>query len=113
VLALASAASAAVPRKGTYVGDIKSSPFTMHVSMVVASPTKASAFTYLCGTGRPPTSIFNLAIDKTGHFKFTSNPATGQAWKMAGHFVTPTSAFVSLNSISCGGSKGSTTLRVK
>jgi hypothetical protein len=32
---------------------------------------------------------------------------------MAGHFVTPTTAFVSLNSIACGGSKGSTTLKLK
>ena len=106
-------AGAAVPQKGTYIGDIKSSPFTMHISMVVASPTKASAFTYLCGTGRPPTHIFGLSIDSTGHFKFTANPSTGQDWKMAGHFVTPTTAFISLNSVSCGGSKGSTTLKLK
>jgi hypothetical protein len=34
-------------------------------------------------------------------------------WKMAGRFTSPTSAFVSLNSIACGGSKGSTTLTLK
>ena len=104
----------ALPKKGgVYVGDIKSSPFTMHVNLGVNSKGTAAHFTYLCGTGRPPTSIFNLSIDSTGHFKFTSNPASGNAWTMAGHFVTPTTAFVSLNSISCGGSKGSTTLKLK
>jgi hypothetical protein len=34
-------------------------------------------------------------------------------WKLAGRFVTATKAFVSLNSVACGGSKGSTTITLK
>jgi hypothetical protein len=109
----ASALGASPKAGGTYVGVIKSSPFTMHINMGVNAKGTSAHFTYLCGTGRPPTSIFNLSIDSTGHFKFTSNPSSGNAWTMAGHFVTPTTAFVSLNSISCGGSKGSTTVKLK
>ena len=114
VLSVGVDAYAALPKKGgVYVGDIKSSPFTMHVNMGVTATGKSARFTYLCGTGRAPTIVRGVAIDSTGHFKFTSNPATGQDWKMAGRFVTPTKAFVSLNSVSCGGSKGSTTLVLK
>jgi hypothetical protein len=114
LLVMTAAAFGAAPKPGgVYVGDIKSLPFTMHVNIGVNSKGTGAHFTYLCGTGRPPTTIFNLAIDTTGHFKFKSNPASGQAWTMAGHFVTPTTAFVSLNSISCGGSKGSITLKLK
>ena len=113
-LILVAGANAVAPKKsGTYVGDIKSSPFNMHVTLVVAASGKGATFTYLCGTGRPPTTVRGISIDKTGHFKFTSNPAGGQDWKMAGRFVTATTAFVSLNSVSCGGSKGSTTLKLK
>ena len=113
-LMIAALAFAAVPKKGgTYVGDIKSSPFSMHVTLVVAASGKGASFTYLCGTGRPPTTVRGIAIDKTGHFKFTSNPTGGQDWKMAGRFVTAKTAFVSLNSVSCGGSKGSTTMKLK
>jgi hypothetical protein len=112
-LAFAAAAYGVQPKKGaTYVGDIKSSPFAMHISMAVRPDGKAQ-FTYLCGTGRAPTTVRGIVIDAKGYFKFTSNPATGQDWKLAGHFVTPTSAFVSLNSVSCGGSKGSTTIKLK
>jgi hypothetical protein len=32
---------------------------------------------------------------------------------MAGRFVSATRAFVSLNSLACGGSKGSTTIALK
>jgi hypothetical protein len=112
MIVLAATAFAALPKKGaTYVGDIKSSPFTMHIDMTVnATGKKLSHFTYLCGTGRPPTTVFGVAIDSTGHFKWTAK--TG-SWKMAGRFVSPTAAFVSLNSIACGGSKGSTTIKLK
>ena len=114
ILLICAAATAASPKPGgVYVGDIKGSPFTMHINMGVNAKGTGAHFTYLCGTGRPPTTIFNLAIDSTGHFKFTSSPTSSQSWKMAGHFVTPTTAFVSLNSISCGGSKGSTTIKLK
>ena len=114
LLVVVASASGAVPKKsGTYVGDIKSSPFNMHVTLVVAASGKGASFTYLCGTGRPPTTVRGISIDTTGHFKFTSNPAGGQDWKLAGRFVTPSTAFVSLNSVSCGGSKGSTTLKLK
>jgi hypothetical protein len=54
--AFAVGASAALPKKGaTYAGDIKSSPFVMHIDMTVsATGKKLSHFTYLCGTGRAP-----------------------------------------------------------
>src|SRR5262245_49683109 len=109
------AALAALPKKGaTYTGDIKSSPFAMHVDMTVnATGKKLSHFTYLCGTGRPPTTVFGVPVDSTGHFKWTKMTGSVVVWKMAGRFVSPTKAFVSLNSVACGGSKGSTTLSVK
>lgn len=102
---------AAAPKKGaTLVGTIKSSPFAMKVNIGVSPKGTISHLTYLCGTGRPPTSVYNLPVDKSGHFAYTSKL---KDWKIAGHFVTPTTAFVSLNSIACGGSKGSTTLHPK
>jgi hypothetical protein len=107
----ATAAVGALPRKGaTLVGVIKSSPFAMSINIGVSPKGRLSHFTYLCGTGRAPTSVFNLPVDRTGRFAFTSKL---KDWKMAGRFVTPTTAFVSLNSIACGGSKGSTTLKLK
>ena len=110
-LAVTVAAHGALPQKGaTLIGDIKSSPFAMHINLGVSSAGTAAHFTYLCGTGRPPTSVYNLPIDAKGHFAYTSKL---KDWKVAGHFVTPTTAFVSLNSIACGGSKGSTTLKLK
>jgi hypothetical protein len=110
-LLLATAATAALPQKGaTLVGVIKSSPFAMTVNIGVSAKGTLSHFTYLCGTGRAPTSVYNLPVDGTGHFSYTSKL---KDWKVAGHFVTPTSAFVSLNSIACGGSKGSTTIKLK
>jgi hypothetical protein len=112
LLSFAVAAFAALPKKGAqYEGVIKSSPFEMRIVTAV-SPTgkKLRFFTYLCGTGRPPTTVFGIPIDATGHFKW-ANEAKG--WKMAGHFVSATKAFISLNSIACGGSKGSTTLTIK
>jgi hypothetical protein len=115
LLAVAAGALAGLPKKGgTYVGDIKASPFTMHIDMKVnPTGTKLQHFTYLCGTGRPPTSVFGVAIDKTGHFKWTKMTGTVVVWKMAGRFVSATKAFVSLNSLACGGSKGSTTVKLK
>lgn len=105
------AAFGAVPQKGaTLIGVIKSSPFAMGINITVSPKGTLAHFTYLCGTGRPPTSVYNLPVDSTGHFAYTSKL---KDWKMAGHFVTPTTAFVSLNSIACGGSKGSTTLKLK
>ena len=115
LLAVAAAALAALPKKGgTYVGDIKASPFTMHVNMSVNPVgTKLQHFTYLCGTGRPPTTVFGVPIDRTGHFKYTKMTGSVVVWKMAGHFVSATKAFVSLNSLACGGSEGSTTVTLK
>jgi hypothetical protein len=107
-------AVAVAPQKGSVlIGDIKSSPFVMHVNIGVNSSGTSAHFTYLCGTGRAPTTVYNMPIDATGHFKITKLNGSAVVWKMAGHFVTPTTAFVSLNSIACGGSKGSTTLRLK
>jgi hypothetical protein len=114
-LALSAAAFAALPKKGGhYVGDIKGSPFTMHIDLNVnAAGTKMPHFTYLCGTGRPPTIVYGIPIDKTGHFKYTKMTGSVVVWKMAGHFLAGGKAFISLNSIACGGSKGSTTLHLK
>jgi hypothetical protein len=114
-LAAAAIALGALPKKGgTYVGDIKASPFTMHINIGVNSAgTKLAHFTYLCGTGRPPTTVFGIPIDRTGHFKYTKMTGSVVVWKMAGRFLSGTRAFVSLNSLACGGSKGSTTITLK
>jgi hypothetical protein len=104
-------ASAALPKKGAeYQGVIKSTPFEMRVLLGVSATGKKLRFTYACGTGRAPTIVFGVPIDATGHFKMTGSLVV---WKMAGRFISPTRAFVSLNSIACGGSKGSTTLTLK
>jgi len=114
-LAFSAIALGALPKKGgTYVGDIKSSPFTMHINMSVnRTGTKLAHFTYLCGTGRAPTSVFGIPVDRTGHFKYTKMMGAMLVWKMAGRFLSESRAFVSLNSIACGGSKGSTTITLK
>jgi hypothetical protein len=113
-LALAASAGAAKPVKGgQYVGVIKSSPFEMRISMRVTPTGTKMRFTYLCGTGRAPTVVFGVPVDATGHFKWTKMTGSVVVWKMAGHFVSPTKAFVSLNSIACGGSKGSTTVTLE
>ena len=83
----------------------------MHIDMTVnATGKKLSHFTYLYGTGRPPTTVFGVPIDSTGHFKWTKKTGSVVVWKMAGRFVSAAKAFVSLNSLACGGSKGSTTI---
>ena len=69
----ASVSLAVAPQPGkVYIGDIKSSPFTMHVSVTVAKNGKSATFTYLCGTGRPPTTVYGMPIDSTGHFSHTA-----------------------------------------
>lgn len=104
-------AQAATPQKGaTLTGTIKSSPFAMTVTINVSQSGTISGLTYLCGTGRPPTSVYNVPVDSAGHFAYQSKL---KDWKILGHFITPTTAFVSLNSIACGGAKGSTTLQLK
>ncbi len=113
-LALVAGAGAARPVKGTeYVGVIKSSPFEMKVLLGVAKNGKTARFTYLCGTGRAPTVVFGVPIDATGRFTWTKATGTVVVWKMAGRFVSPAKAKVSLNSLACGGSKGSTSLTPK
>jgi len=110
----AGSASAALPKKGgVYKGTIKSTPFELGITMSVAPTGKKMTFTYLCGTGRPPTTVFGVPIDATGHFKWTKMTGSVVVWKMAGHFTTATKAFISLNSLACGGSKGSTTVSLK
>jgi hypothetical protein len=115
VLACAVTASAGLPKKNAvYQGTIKSSPFQMTVLLGVApNGKKLHFFTYKCGTGSGTTTVFGIPIDSTGHFKWTKMSGSVVTWKMAGHFVSPTKAFVSINSIDCGGSKGSTTLTLK
>jgi hypothetical protein len=111
VAIFAAGAQAAAPQSGaTLVGTIKASPFDMTVTINVSQSGTISSLSYLCGTGRAPTKAYNIPVDSTGHFSYTSKLSD---WKLLGHFVTPTSAFVSLNSIACGGGKGSTTLHVK
>ncbi len=107
-------ALAASPTPSTvYIGLIKSSPFEMKVTITVAKDGTSGTFSYLCGTGRAPTIIFKMPIDSTGHFSHTAKTGSLVTWKMAGHFTSSTSAFISLNSIPCGGSKGSTTMKPK
>ena len=72
--------------------------------------TKLAYFTYLCGTGRAPTTVRGIPIDSTGHFNYGK---TDGSWKIVGHFTSPTTAHISINSIACGGSKGSTNLKLK
>jgi len=104
----------ATPKKGgVYKGTIKSSPFELGIVMTVAATGKKMTFTYLCGTGRPPTIVFGVPIDATGHFKWTKMSGSLVVWKMVGHFTSATKAFVSLNSLACGGSKGSTTVTLQ
>jgi|GEM_PF-5856550 len=113
-LVLAAGAGAAAPTKATeYSGVVKSSPFEMKILLGVSKDGSKARFTYLCGTGRAPTVVFGVPIDKTGHFKWTKLTGTVVVWKMVGRFVTPTKAVVSLNSTACGGSKGSTQLTPK
>ena len=108
--AAASAAGVKPQAGATLTGTIKSSPFAMTVTINVSQSGTISSLTYLCGTGRAPTNVYNLPVDSTGHFAYESKL---KDWKIVGHFVTPTTAFVSLNSIACGGAKGSTTLQLK
>ena len=114
-LVTAIGAAAAPPKKSaTYVGDIKSSPFTMHVDLKVnPAGNTLQHFTYLCGTGRPPTTVFKVPIDRTGHFKWTAKTGSVTTWKLLGRFLSATKARVSLSSLACGGSKGSTTATMK
>src|ERR1051325_7989507 len=107
----AAQAHAAAPQKGaTLVGTIRASPFAMTVTVNVSRSGTISSLSYLCGTGRAPPRAYNVPVAGTGHFAYGSNLGD---WKLLGHFVTPTTAFVSLNSVACGGGKGSTTLHVK
>jgi hypothetical protein len=99
------------PKPGaTVTGTIKASPFDMTVTITVSPSGAISSFTYLCGTGRAPTKVSNVPVDSTGHFAYESDL---KDWKVLGHFVTPTTAFVSMNSVACGGGKGAATLHLK
>ena len=107
----AAEAQAVTPQKGaTLTGTIKASPFDMTVTINVSQSGTISSLSYLCGTGRAPTKGYSIPVDGRGHFSYESKL---KDWKLVGHFVTPTTAFVSLNSIACGGGKGSTTLHLK
>ena len=111
-----SPAATSQPQKGAVlVGDVKASPFPMHITLTVdPTGTKVGSFTYLCGTGRAPTTVRGIPIDSTGHFTYAK--LTGGSvlnWKIAGHFTSPTTAHISINSVDCGGGKGSTNITVK
>ena len=111
VATYAAGAQAVAPQKGaTLTGTIKASPFDMTVTVNVSQSGTISSLSYLCGTGRAPTKVYDIPVDATGHFGYESKL---KDWKLVGHFVTPTTAFVSMNSIACGGGKGSTTLHLK
>ena len=104
-------AQAATPQNGaTLIGTIKASPFDMTVTVNVSQSGTISSLSYLCGTGRAPTKVYNVPVDSTGHFAYESDL---KDWKVLGHFVTPTTAFVSMNSVACGGGKGAATLHLK
>ena len=115
VAALAAAALGALPKKGaTYEGTIKSSPFPMKINIGVSKTgTKLQHFSYFCGTGRAPTTVFGVPVDSKGYFAYTKKTGSAVVWKMAGHFVSAAKAFVSLNSVACGGAKGSATIGLK
>lgn len=114
VLVCAVTALAALPKKGAnYVGEVKATPFNMRVLVGVSTTGKTARFSYWCGTGRAPTVVFGIPIDATGHFKYTKMTGSLVVWKVAGHFTSATAGFVSLNSLACGGSKGSTALSLK
>jgi hypothetical protein len=107
----AAATAGVKPQRGsTLTGTIKSSPFEMTVTIKVNQSGAISSFSYLCGTGRAPTNVSNIPVDGSGYFAYESKL---KDWKVLGHFVTPTTAFVSMNSIACGGSKGAATLHLK
>ena len=107
----AAEAQAVAPQKGaTLIGTIKASPFDMTVAINVSQGGTISSLSYVCGTGRAPTKVYNLRVDSNGHFAYESKL---KDWKLLGHFVTPTTAFVTLNSVACGGGNGSTILRLK
>jgi hypothetical protein len=107
----AATAGGVAPQPGsTLTGTINASPFPMTVTINVGQSGSISSFSYLCGTGRAPTNVYNVPVDSTGHFSYESKL---KDWKAVGHFVTSTTAFVSMNSVACGGGKGSTTLRLK
>jgi hypothetical protein len=111
VAIFAAGAQAVAPQNGAVLlGTIKASPFDMTITVNVSQSGTISSLSYLCGTGRAPTKVYNVPVDGTGHFTYESKL---KDWKLLGQFVTPTTAFVSVNSIACGGGKGSTTLRLK
>ena len=72
------------PKKGgVYVGTIKST-FDLAVTMKVSANGKSARISWLCGTGRKPTSAPNVPIDgATGTFKASYN-----LWKLSGRFVS-------------------------
>jgi hypothetical protein len=110
-----SPSAASQPQKGAVlVGTVKSSPFTLTITLGVdPTGTKLGYFTYLCGTGRAPTTVHGIPIDSTGSFTYAKKTGSIVDWKIAGHFTSPTTAHISINSLDCGGSKGSTNLALK
>lgn len=97
------------------IGQVKGSPFTMTINIGVdRTGTKLRYFTYLCGTGRAPASVYGIPFDSNGYFEYTKlTGGSALNWKIAGHFTSPTPARISINSIDCGGSKGSTNPKLK
>ena len=114
-LALAATALAVAPQQSAVlIGQVKGSPFTMTINMGVdPTGTKLRYFTYLCGTGRAPVSVYGIKIDPAGHFTYAKKTGSIVDWKIAGRFTSPTTAHISINSLDCGGSKGSTNLKLK
>ncbi len=115
MVAFTAVALAAHPKKGgVYKGVITSSPFQLTVRITVSSTGKKLTFTYLCGTGRAPTTARRVPIDTKGHFAH-NDTLNGNVlvWRMSGHFISATKAFVAIKETNCGGSNGATTLTLK
>ena len=63
----AAEAQAVAPQKGaTLIGTIKASPFDMTVTINVSQGGTISSLSYVCGTGRAPTKVYNLPVDSNG-----------------------------------------------
>ncbi len=92
---------------------MKASPFTMHIDMTVNRAGTKLRISLIFAARSRAHDVFGVLVDRTGHFKYTKMTGTQLVWKMAGRFVSAAKAFVSLNSIVCGRSKGSTTITFK
>ncbi len=89
--ALASTALAALPTKGgVYEGTLYASgatAITKQVRLNVAATGKSARVTWLCGTGRAPSTL-RFPIKADGTFKASSNVGNLTVWSFSGRFVS-------------------------